>query len=104
MLFALSIAACFFGKNLLLDLAELADPEPVGLLYGAGEIVPGFAGGIHALVETLLVLDGIGAWYIMGRTLSTEQTAEVVNVAQVSEDFFSVLKTAPLLPNLQSPI
>ena len=50
-----------------------------------------------------LVLDGIGAWYIMGRTLSNEQSAEVVNVAQVSEDFFSVLKTAPLLGRTFTP-
>ena len=43
------------------------------------------------------VFDGIAGWYAMGRTLKTEETVEVVSVAQVSEDFFSVLGVRPLL-------
>ncbi|HXV64499.1 MAG TPA: ABC transporter permease [Vicinamibacteria bacterium] len=49
------------------------------------------------------VFEGIGAWYVMGRTLSTEQTVEVVNVAQVSEDFFTVLRTSPMLGRTFTP-
>ncbi|HSF14281.1 MAG TPA: ABC transporter permease [Vicinamibacteria bacterium] len=49
------------------------------------------------------VFEGIGAWYVMGRTLSTEQIVEVVNVAQVSEDFFTVLKAPPLLGRTFTP-
>ncbi|HSR67603.1 MAG TPA: ABC transporter permease [Acidobacteriota bacterium] len=41
------------------------------------------------------VLEGIGAWYVAGRTLAGEQAAEVVNVAQVSRDFFPVLGVSP---------
>ncbi len=43
------------------------------------------------------VFEGIGAWYVMGRTLRTESEAEIVSVAQVSEDFFPLLRTTPLL-------
>ncbi|HSR52223.1 MAG TPA: ABC transporter permease, partial [Acidobacteriota bacterium] len=42
------------------------------------------------------VLEGIGAWYVSGRTLATGQSAEVVDVAQVSRDFFPVLGVTPL--------
>ena len=50
-----------------------------------------------------VVFDGIGACYIMGRTLAVEQAVEVVNVAQVSEDFFSVLATAAVLGRTFTP-
>lgn len=43
------------------------------------------------------VFEGIGAWYIVGRTFQTKAEAEIVSVAQVSEDFFPVLRTPPLL-------
>lgn len=46
------------------------------------------------------VLEGIGAWYAMGRTLiATEGSAQAqaVQVAQVSADFFSVMGRRPLL-------
>jgi putative ABC transport system permease protein len=43
------------------------------------------------------VFEGIGAWYVMGRTLKTEEAVEVVSVAQVSEDFFSVLAVPPAM-------
>ncbi len=42
-------------------------------------------------------LEGIGAWYAMGRTVVVDETAEPVQVAQVSTDFFPVLRTKPLL-------
>lgn len=44
-----------------------------------------------------LVLEGIGGWYVMGRTLRLDQRSEVVTVAQVSEDFFSVFRTQPVI-------
>jgi putative ABC transport system permease protein len=49
------------------------------------------------------VVEGIGGWYVMGRTLSAEETVEVVSVAQVSEDFFSVLGTRPVLGRTFTP-
>lgn len=49
------------------------------------------------------VLEGVGAWYVMGRTLALDGVAEVVNVAQVSEDFFSVMKTTPALGRTFTP-
>ena len=42
------------------------------------------------------VFDGIAAFYAMGRTLSTGTDAEVVITAQVSRDFFPVMRVAPL--------
>ncbi|HVS66550.1 MAG TPA: ABC transporter permease [Thermoanaerobaculia bacterium] len=60
-----------------------------------------------SLFDGSSVFEGIAAWYVMGRTLTSVgaataseealQPAEIVNVAQVSEDFFPVLRTAPLL-------
>jgi putative ABC transport system permease protein len=64
--------------------------------------------------------EGIGAWYTMGRTLTSvdasgtsvdvsgkrgagSQPAEIVEVAQVSEDFFAVLGTKPLLGRTFTP-
>ena len=41
--------------------------------------------------------DGIAGFYAMGRTLSTETDAEVLITAQVSEDFFSLMRVPPLL-------
>ncbi len=43
------------------------------------------------------VLEGIAGWYAMGRTLRGEGGSEVVNVAQVSRDFFPLLGTRALL-------
>jgi len=45
-------------------------------------------------------VEGIGAWYVMGRTVVPDKeagTAETVQVAQVSTDFFPVLRTKPLM-------
>ena len=42
-------------------------------------------------------LEGIAGWYVMGRTLRGEGGSEVLNVAQVSRDFFPVLGTRALL-------
>jgi putative ABC transport system permease protein len=45
-------------------------------------------------------LEGIGAWYVMGRTVVVDEGAEAAEtalVAQVSTDFFRVLRTKPLL-------
>jgi predicted permease len=47
--------------------------------------------------------EGIGAWYVMGRTLSTDEIVEVVSVAQVSQDFFPVLSTDPALGRTFTP-
>ena len=41
--------------------------------------------------------DGITGFYTVGRTLSDAGSAEVVMTAQVSEDFFPLFKTPPLL-------
>jgi putative ABC transport system permease protein len=40
---------------------------------------------------------GIAGYYSMGRTLSTDRTAEVLIAAQVTDDFFSALQVAPIL-------
>jgi len=48
-------------------------------------------------------LEAIGGWYVMGRTLQADDVVEVVNVAQVSEDFFSVLATPPVLGRTFTP-
>jgi MacB-like periplasmic core domain len=39
--------------------------------------------------------DGLAAYYVMGRTLSSDADAEVVMTAQVSHDFFGVIGIAP---------
>jgi putative ABC transport system permease protein len=41
--------------------------------------------------------DGIAGYYATGRTLSADSEAEVLITAQVSEDFFPILRVAPLL-------
>ena len=43
------------------------------------------------------VFQGIGAWYVIGRTLRTDQNVQVISTAQVSTDFFAVAGTPPLL-------
>ncbi|MEE9226973.1 MAG: ABC transporter permease, partial [Acidobacteriota bacterium] len=43
------------------------------------------------------VFDGIAAWYVMGRTLRAGDAAVVIHTAQVSADFFPVLRVRPLL-------
>ena len=43
------------------------------------------------------VFQGIGAWYVVGRTLRTDQNVQVISTAQVSTDFFAVAGTPPLL-------
>ena len=41
--------------------------------------------------------DGIAGYYAMGRTLSTDTDAEVLITAQVSEDFFALVRVSPLI-------
>ncbi|HVS16918.1 MAG TPA: ABC transporter permease [Thermoanaerobaculia bacterium] len=41
--------------------------------------------------------EGVAGWYVMGRTLADGPAAEIVNVGQVSEDFFGVLGLEALL-------
>ncbi len=57
-------------------------------------------GDVVDWVERSDALEGIGAWYVMGRTVVPDkeaEAAETVQVAQVSTDFFPVLRTKPLL-------
>ncbi len=54
-------------------------------------------GDVVDWVERSDALEGIGAWYVMGRTVVVDEAAETVQVAQVSTDFFPVLRTKPLL-------
>ena len=39
----------------------------------------------------------LAGWYVMGRTLRTEQSVEVVRAAMVTEGFFFALRTPPAL-------
>ena len=41
--------------------------------------------------------DGIAGFYAMGRTLSTDTDAEVLITAQVSQDFFPLVRVPPLI-------
>ncbi len=41
--------------------------------------------------------EGIAGWYVMGRTMRGDAGAQVVSVAQVSTDFFPILRTQALL-------
>ena len=41
--------------------------------------------------------DGIAGFYAMGRTLSTDTDAEVLITAQVSQDFFPLMRVSPLI-------
>lgn len=43
------------------------------------------------------VFDGIAGYYAIGRTLSFDTEADVLITAQVSDDFFRVLRVSPLL-------
>jgi putative ABC transport system permease protein len=45
-------------------------------------------------------LEGVAGWYAMGRTLRTHEEAEVVVTAQVTADFFPLLRVRPLLGRL----
>jgi cell division protein FtsX len=57
-------------------------------------------GDVTDWAERSDALEGIGAWYVMGRTVVADKgagAAETVSVAQVSTDFFPVLSTKPLL-------
>jgi putative ABC transport system permease protein len=54
-------------------------------------------GDVVDWVERSDALEGIGAWYVMGRTVVVDEAAETAQVAQVSVDFFPVLRTKPLL-------
>lgn len=47
-------------------------------------------------------LNGIAAYYTMGRTLTSGSDSEVVLVAQVSADFFQIFRTQPLLGRIFS--
>jgi putative ABC transport system permease protein len=41
--------------------------------------------------------EGIAGYYAMGRTLSTDAESEVLITAQVSEDFFSLMRVPPII-------
>lgn len=43
------------------------------------------------------MFDGIAGYYAMGRTLTTGADSEVLIAAQVSEDFFALMRVAPML-------
>ena len=46
--------------------------------------------------------DGIAGFYVMGRTLRTDRDATVVQAAQVTADFFAVLRTPAAIGRTQS--
>jgi len=55
------------------------------------------SGNIEDWRRRAQAFDGIAGYYAMGRTLSTGSDAEVLITAQVSRDFFSILRVPPLL-------
>jgi putative ABC transport system permease protein len=55
------------------------------------------SGNIDDWRHRTATFEGIAGFYSMGRTLSSESDAEVLITAQVSEDFFPILRVAPLL-------
>jgi putative ABC transport system permease protein len=63
----------------------------------AGVDHSGVASGNIQDWRTVPSLEGVAGYYVMGRTLSTDQTSEVLTTAQVSADFFPLMRVAPLL-------
>lgn len=55
------------------------------------------SGNINDWRRRAAAFDGIAGYFAMGRTIVTGGDAAVVTTAQVSEDFFPILQTAPLL-------
>lgn len=55
------------------------------------------SGNIDDWRRRATAFDGIAGFYAMGRTLSFDGTADVLIAAQVSQDFFSILRVPPLL-------
>ncbi len=45
----------------------------------------------------------LAGWYVMGRTLRTDNEVEVVRVAQVTEDFFPALRVYPVVGRAFTP-
>jgi predicted permease len=85
-------------------LRPLPYPEPDALVrivdtnVGAGVDRAGITtGNLHDWRLQTTSFAGIAGAYTMGRTLSTDTDATVVNTAQVTADFFTVAGIAPLL-------
>lgn len=57
----------------------------------------GASGNIDDWRRRTSSFDGIAGFYAMGRTLSTDASADVLITAQVSRDFFPLMRVAPLL-------
>ncbi len=45
----------------------------------------------------------MAGWYVMGRTLKTDEQASVIRAAMVTEDFFNVLQVQPVLGRTFTP-
>ena len=103
---ALSIGACTALFSLLYGilLRPLPYPHPDRLveIHGVNRVMGIEEGGVSARnvqdwrTDTR-ALDGIAAFYTMGRTLSGNGESEVVLATQVGTDFFKVFATKPLL-------
>jgi len=74
-------------------LVEMLDVNPEQSIARIGVTT----GNVADWRERNRTLSGVAAWYVMGRTLRLEESAEVVRTAQVSADFFSVFPLRPAL-------
>jgi len=75
------------------QLVRLWDSNPASGIARTGSA----SGNIKDWRERAQSFEGLAAWYSMGRTLVAGDRAEVVLVAQVTEDFFTVFGVQPLL-------
>ncbi|MGE0363398.1 MAG: ADOP family duplicated permease [Vicinamibacterales bacterium] len=74
-------------------LVRIVDVNPSAGVDRAGVTT----GNLHDWRQRTRALRGLAGHYAMGRTLSTETTADAVIAAQVTDDFFDVGGVAPLV-------
>jgi putative ABC transport system permease protein len=100
----IGVSAVLFALVNAIVLRPLPYPEPDRLVRifdtnpAAGVDRAGAASGnIDDWRRRASAFDGIAGYYTMGRTLSTGDDAEVLITAQVTEDFFPLMRVPPLV-------
>ena len=100
----IGVSAVLFALVNAIVLRPLPYPEPDRLVRifdtnpTAGVDRAGAASGnIDDWRRRASAFDGIAGYYTMGRTLSTGDDAEVLITAQVTEDFFPLMRVPPLV-------
>jgi putative ABC transport system permease protein len=89
-------------KSVLLEPLPYPAPEQLVRIYGTNPEKNRYEegsskGNVADWQERSSHLQAIGAWYVVGRTLRTDQAVQVVSTAQVSKGFFQVAAKPPLL-------